>query len=86
MPLSPPYLPDYESPLLTVPLTPCPAQHQAQFRDALISLIEEERSAIGASHRPREGQESTQFNRESVINRQASLPPLQLFPSYSYSQ
>ncbi|KAG7402830.1 hypothetical protein Forpe1208_v016802 [Fusarium oxysporum f. sp. rapae] len=86
MPSSPPYLPDYESPLPTVPSTPCPVQHQAQFRDALISLIEEERSAIGASHRPREGQESTQFNRESVINRQASLPPLQLFPSYSYSQ
>ncbi|KAJ4009426.1 hypothetical protein NW766_008543 [Fusarium irregulare] len=76
MPSSPPYLPDYESPLPTVPSTPCPAQHQVQFLDALISLIKEERSAIGASHRPREGPESTQFNRESVINRQASLPPL----------
>ena len=85
MPSSPPYQPDYESPLPTVPSTPCPAQHQAQFRDALIP-IEEERSAIGASHRPREGPESTQFDRESVINRQASSPPLQLFPSYSYSQ
>ncbi|KAJ0135138.1 Inversin-A [Fusarium oxysporum f. sp. albedinis] len=86
MPSSPPCLPDYESSLPTVPSTPCPAQHQAQFRDALISLIGEERSAIGASHRPQEGQESTQFTREGVLNRQASLPPLQLFPSYSYSQ
>ncbi|RKK07633.1 hypothetical protein BFJ65_g17838 [Fusarium oxysporum f. sp. cepae] len=86
MPSSPPCLPDYESPLPSVPSTPCPAQHQAQFRDALISLIGEERSAIGASHRPQEGQENTQFAREGVLNRQASLPPLQLFPSYSYSQ
>ncbi|EXL66284.1 hypothetical protein FOPG_17531 [Fusarium oxysporum f. sp. conglutinans race 2 54008] len=86
MPSSPTCLPDYDSPLPTVPSTPCPAQHQAQFRDALISLIGEERSAIGASHRPQEGQESTQFTRKGVINRQASLPPLQLFPSYSYSQ
>ncbi|KAF6518245.1 hypothetical protein HZS61_002323 [Fusarium oxysporum f. sp. conglutinans] len=86
MPSSPPCLPDYESPFPTVPSTPCPAQHQAQFRDALISLIGEERYAIGASHRPQEGQESTQFTREGVLNRQASLPPLQLFPSYSYSQ
>ncbi|TVY75532.1 hypothetical protein Focb16_v005031 [Fusarium oxysporum f. sp. cubense] len=29
MPSSPPCLPDYESPFLTVPSTPCPAQHQA---------------------------------------------------------
>ncbi|KAG7403395.1 hypothetical protein Forpe1208_v016484 [Fusarium oxysporum f. sp. rapae] len=55
MPSSPPCLPDYESPLPTVPSTPCPTRHQAQFRDALISLIGEERSAIGASHRPKEG-------------------------------
>ncbi|KAG7404146.1 hypothetical protein Forpe1208_v015967 [Fusarium oxysporum f. sp. rapae] len=55
MPSSPPCLPDYESPLPTVPSTPCPTRHQAQFRDALISLIGEERSAIGASHRPHEG-------------------------------
>ncbi|KAG7408548.1 hypothetical protein Forpe1208_v012392 [Fusarium oxysporum f. sp. rapae] len=86
MPSSPPCLPDYESPFPTVPSTPCPAQHQAQFRDALISLIGEERSAIRASYRPQEGQESTQFTREGVLNRQASLPPLQLFPSCSYSQ
>ncbi|TXC02032.1 hypothetical protein FocTR4_00008530, partial [Fusarium oxysporum f. sp. cubense] len=86
IPSSPPYLPNYKSPLPTVPSTPYPAQHQAQFRNALISLIKEERSAIRASHRPQEGQESTQFTREGIINRQASLPPLQLFPSYSYSQ
>jgi hypothetical protein len=45
MPSSPACLPDYESPFPTVPSTPCPAQHQAQFRDALINLIEEERAA-----------------------------------------
>ncbi|KAF5268069.1 hypothetical protein FOXYS1_1045 [Fusarium oxysporum] len=59
MPSSPPCLPNYKSPFPTVPSTPCPAQHQAQFRNALISLIREERSAIEASHRPQEGQEST---------------------------
>jgi hypothetical protein len=51
MPSSPPCLPDYESPFPSTPSTPCPAQHQAQFPDALISLIEEERVAIEAIHR-----------------------------------
>ncbi|RFN43384.1 ribonuclease h-like protein [Fusarium flagelliforme] len=51
MPSSPPCLPDYESPFPSTPSTPCPAQHQAQFRDALISPIEEERAATEAIHR-----------------------------------
>ncbi|RKK74042.1 hypothetical protein BFJ69_g8781 [Fusarium oxysporum] len=43
MPSSPPCLPDYESPpqssLPSVPSTPCPSQHQIQYRESLRDLI-----------------------------------------------
>ncbi|EGU86673.1 hypothetical protein FOXB_02809, partial [Fusarium oxysporum f. sp. conglutinans Fo5176] len=58
MPSSPPCLPDDESPFPTAPSTPCPPQHHAQFRDALINLIEEERAATEASHRLQKEQET----------------------------
>ncbi|PNP55196.1 hypothetical protein FNYG_15547 [Fusarium nygamai] len=63
MPSSPPCLPYDESPFPTAPSTPCPPQHHAQFRDALINLIEEERAATEASHRLQKEQETPQFIR-----------------------
>jgi hypothetical protein len=86
MPSSPPCLPDYESPFPSTPSTPCPAQHQAQFRDALISHIEEERAATEAIHRLQGEQESPQFIREGVLNQEAGLPQLQLIPVSRDSQ
>ncbi|KAH7227190.1 uncharacterized protein BKA55DRAFT_527121, partial [Fusarium redolens] len=58
MPSLPPCLPDDQSPFLSAPLTPCPLQHHAQFRDALINLIKEERAATEASHRIQKEQET----------------------------
>ncbi|KAJ0133998.1 Amidohydrolase ytcJ-like protein [Fusarium oxysporum f. sp. albedinis] len=48
MPSSPPCLLDYESPVPTIPSTPCPLQYQARFDDAFINRMIEETSALEA--------------------------------------
>ncbi|TXB97180.1 hypothetical protein FocTR4_00012005 [Fusarium oxysporum f. sp. cubense] len=48
MPSSPPCLPDYESPVPTMPSTPCPLQYQARFDDAFINRMIEETEALEA--------------------------------------
>ncbi|KAG7406844.1 hypothetical protein Forpi1262_v018256 [Fusarium oxysporum f. sp. raphani] len=53
MPSSPPCLPDYESPLQsplpTALSTPCPSQHQIQYRESLRDLIQRERQVAEAT-------------------------------------
>ncbi|PCD22283.1 hypothetical protein AU210_016073 [Fusarium oxysporum f. sp. radicis-cucumerinum] len=48
MPSSPPCPPDYESPVPTMPSTPCPLQYQARFDDAFINRMIEETEALEA--------------------------------------
>ncbi|KAH7459233.1 hypothetical protein FOMA001_g20140 [Fusarium oxysporum f. sp. matthiolae] len=49
MPSSPPCLPDRESPLPTIPSTPCPPQRHARYDDAFISRMIEEAEALEAT-------------------------------------
>ncbi|KAJ0133566.1 Uncharacterized protein HZ326_23359, partial [Fusarium oxysporum f. sp. albedinis] len=49
MPSSPPCLLDRESPLLTIPSTPCPPQHHARYDDAFINRMIEEAEALEAT-------------------------------------
>ncbi|KAI8406604.1 hypothetical protein FOFC_14074 [Fusarium oxysporum] len=49
MPSSPPCLLDRESPLPTIPSTPCPPQHRARYDDAFINRIVEEAEALEAT-------------------------------------
>ncbi|KAH7205141.1 uncharacterized protein BKA55DRAFT_585261 [Fusarium redolens] len=49
MPSSPPCLPDRESPLSTIPSTPCPPQRHARYDDAFINRIIEEAEALEAT-------------------------------------
>jgi hypothetical protein len=49
MPSSPPCLPDRESPLPTIPSTPCPPQRHARYDDAFINRMIEEAEALEAT-------------------------------------
>ncbi|KAG6989181.1 hypothetical protein FocnCong_v021292 [Fusarium oxysporum f. sp. conglutinans] len=49
MPSSPPCLLDRESPILTIPSTPCPPQHHARYDDAFINRMIEEAEALEAT-------------------------------------
>ncbi|KAI8416479.1 hypothetical protein FOFC_02789 [Fusarium oxysporum] len=68
MPSSPPCLPDYESPpqssLPSVPSTPCPSQHQIQYRESLRDLIQRERQVAEATVTREGEQNAAHFSRE----------------------
>ncbi|KAH7211347.1 hypothetical protein DER44DRAFT_859505, partial [Fusarium oxysporum] len=90
MPSSPPCLPDYESPpqssLPSVPSTPCPSQHQIQYRESLRDLIQRERQLAEATVTGEEEQNASQFSREIVPQIGLDWPPPQSYPSIRYSQ
>ncbi|RKK23649.1 hypothetical protein BFJ67_g17051 [Fusarium oxysporum f. sp. cepae] len=90
MPSSPPCLPDYESPpqssLPSVPSTPCPSQHQMQYRESLRDLIQRERQVAEATVTREGEQNAAHFSREIVPQIGPGWVPPQSYPPFSYSQ
>ncbi|KAI8411396.1 hypothetical protein FOFC_07990 [Fusarium oxysporum] len=90
MPSSPPCRPGYESPpqssLPSALSTPCPSQHQIQYRESLRDLIQRERQVVEATV-TREGEQNTaHFSREIVPQIGPGWVPPQSYPHFSYSQ